>query len=46
VTAEALNAPLTNDMTLLEVAAHAEQPAAAEWLAARGAGLAVPESND
>jgi GNAT superfamily N-acetyltransferase len=41
VTAELLNAPLTNDMTLREVAAHAEQPAAADWLAAHGAGSAV-----
>jgi len=37
VSAETLNAPLTNDMTLLEVAAHTEQPAAAAWLAAHGA---------
>jgi GNAT superfamily N-acetyltransferase len=41
VTAELLNAPLTNDMTLMEVAAHAEQPAAAEWLAVHGAGRAA-----
>lgn len=36
-TPEELNAPLTNGMTLLQLAAHYRQPAAAEWLIAHGA---------
>jgi hypothetical protein len=36
---EALDAPLANGMTLLELAAHAQQPASAEWLIDQGATL-------
>jgi ankyrin repeat protein len=36
---EPLDAPLANRMTLLELAAHARQPAAAEWLVGQGATL-------
>ena len=36
-TPEELNAPLSNGMTLLQLAAHCRQPAAAEWLIAHGA---------
>jgi GNAT superfamily N-acetyltransferase len=36
-----LDAPLANQMTLLELAAHAQQPAAAEWLVSHGATLDV-----
>jgi hypothetical protein len=32
-----LNAPITNDMTLLQLALHSRQPASAEWLTAHGA---------
>jgi GNAT superfamily N-acetyltransferase len=37
----ALDTPLTNGMTLLELAAHAQQPTAAEWLVRHGAALDV-----
>lgn len=37
ITSEELNTPLTNGMTLLQLAAHCQQPAAAEWLIAHGA---------
>lgn len=36
-TAEELNTPLSNGMTLVQLAAHARQPAAAEWLIQQGA---------
>jgi hypothetical protein len=36
---EPLDAPLANRMTLLELAAHAHQPASAEWLVGQGATL-------
>ena len=36
-----LDEPLANEMTLLELAAHADQPAAAEWLIAHGAILDI-----
>jgi GNAT superfamily N-acetyltransferase len=36
---EPLDATLANGMTLLELAAHAQQPAAAEWLVGQGATL-------
>jgi GNAT superfamily N-acetyltransferase len=39
--AESLDTPLANQMTLLELAAHAIQPAAAEWLVGHGATLDV-----
>lgn len=38
-TPEELNTPLANGMTLLQLAAHFRQPAAAEWLIAQGASL-------
>lgn len=38
---EALEAPLPCGMSLLQLAAHTRQPAAAEWLVARGAALDV-----
>lgn len=34
---EELNAPITNGMTLLQLAAHCQQPAAADWLVKQGA---------
>jgi GNAT superfamily N-acetyltransferase len=37
LSSEALNAPLTNGMTLMQLAVHTGQTAAADWLAARGA---------
>jgi GNAT superfamily N-acetyltransferase len=46
VTAATLNAPLTNDMTLPEIAAHTRQPTAADWLAAHGAKRADAEGDD
>ncbi|HET9222077.1 MAG TPA: GNAT family N-acetyltransferase [Roseiflexaceae bacterium] len=36
---EPLDAPLANRMTLLELAAHAQQPVSAEWLVDQGAAL-------
>jgi ankyrin repeat protein len=39
--APALDTPLANEMTLLELAAHARQPMAAEWLVQHGAALDV-----
>ncbi len=41
VTPEELDAPLPNGMTLLSLAAHIRQPAAAEWLVEHGATLDV-----
>jgi ankyrin repeat protein len=38
---EWLDAPLANQMTLLELAAHAQQPRSAEWLVEQGATLDV-----
>ncbi|RFM25785.1 GNAT family N-acetyltransferase [Deminuibacter soli] len=37
LTPAALNTPLTNKMTLMELAVHCKQPATAEWLIAHGA---------
>jgi hypothetical protein len=34
-----LSKPLTNDMTLMQLAVHSRQPAAAEWLVAHGVAL-------
>jgi GNAT superfamily N-acetyltransferase len=36
-----LNVPLANEMTLMQLAVHCRQPAAAEWLVAHGAALDV-----
>jgi ankyrin repeat protein len=36
---EPLDAPLANGMSLLDLAAHAQQPASAEWLIGQGATL-------
>lgn len=38
---EAVDAPLTNGMSLLELAAHADQPGSAEWLLHQGVALDV-----
>lgn len=40
-TPDALDTPLTNGMTLVQLAAHCQQPAAAEWLIARGAAFSA-----
>lgn len=41
LTAEALDTPLANGMTLMQLAAHCRQPAAAEWLIKQGATCAA-----
>ncbi|NII28524.1 GNAT family N-acetyltransferase [Pseudoflavitalea sp. X16] len=45
-TPEELNTPLTNGMTLLQLAAHCRQPAAAEWLIEHGASLTALDAWD
>jgi hypothetical protein len=40
-TAAELNVPLINNMTLIQLAAHCRQPAAADWLIAHGATYTV-----
>jgi hypothetical protein len=44
--ADALNAPLTNDMTLLQLAVDCQKPESAEWLVSHGAKLDVATAWD
>jgi hypothetical protein len=46
VTAEELNRPLTNGMTLMQLAVHCRQPAAGEWLLEAGASFTVLDAWD
>lgn len=39
-----LNEPLPNKMTLVQLAAHCQQPAAAEWLVKKGADISVMDA--
>ena len=41
-----LNRPLTNGMTLMQLAVHCQQPAAGEWLVGCGAGFTVLDAWD
>ncbi len=41
-----LNAPLTNKMTLVQLAVHCRQPASAEWLVAHGAACSALDAWD
>ncbi len=41
-----LQAPLTNEMTLMQLAVHTRQPASAQWLIGRGVDLEVLEAWD
>lgn len=41
-----LDRPVTNGMTLMQLAVHCHQPVAAEWLVARGGGLSVLDAWD
>lgn len=44
--AAALNRPVTNGMTLMELAVHCRQPASAEWLIAGGAAFTILDAWD